>query len=135
MQQKRHRCRLLLIKGVVHNTEDDGRKSKLMAKIRIAIVSKDGVNVNDHFGQARRFLIYDCDGNTMNLVEERSAEPLSVGDPHHPFDSQKFGRIVDLLKDCTKVYVTKVGEVPARNLQENNIQPIIYTGPIVSIPK
>jgi len=104
-------------------------------KIRIAVVSKDGVNVDEHFGQARRFLIYDCGDNTMSLVEERPAEPLSVGDPYHPFDPQKFGRIVALLKDCTKVYVTKIGEVPAKKLQEFNIQPIIYAGTIDRIPK
>ena len=26
---------------------------------RIAVVSTDGLNVDDHFGKARRFLIYD----------------------------------------------------------------------------
>ncbi|MEW6381218.1 MAG: NifB/NifX family molybdenum-iron cluster-binding protein [bacterium] len=106
-----------------------------MEKTRVAVVSKDGVNVNDHFGQASRFLIYDCGDTTLSLVEERSVEPLSVGDPHHPFDPEKFGRIADLLKDCTKVYVTKIGEVPAKKLQEYNIQPIIYAGPIATIPR
>jgi predicted Fe-Mo cluster-binding NifX family protein len=106
-----------------------------MEKTRIAVVSKDGVNVDDHFGQAKRFLIYDCGDNTMSLVEERSANPLSVDDPHHPFDPQKFGRIAALLKDCTKVYVTKIGEVPAKKLQESGVEPVIYAGPIATIPR
>jgi predicted Fe-Mo cluster-binding NifX family protein len=32
-----------------------------MAKTRIAVVSTDRVHVNDHFGKAERFLIYDVD--------------------------------------------------------------------------
>jgi predicted Fe-Mo cluster-binding NifX family protein len=105
-----------------------------MEKTRIAVVSKDGVNVDEHFGQARRFLIYDC-GDTVRLVEERQAEPLSVGDTHHPFDPQKFGRIADLLKDCIKVYVMKIGEAPANKLKESGIEPVIYAGPIAMIAR
>jgi predicted Fe-Mo cluster-binding NifX family protein len=103
-----------------------------MEKTRIAVVSKDGINVNDHFGLASRFLIYDC-SDTINLVEERPTEPLSVGDPRHPFDPQKFGRILGLLKDCTKVYATKIGETPAARLRESGIEPVIYEGPIANI--
>jgi len=73
-----------------------------MEGLRIAIVSTDGTNVNDHFGMAKRFLIYDCNDETT-LVEERQTESLSVGDPDHPFDAEKFGRIAALLKDCSKI--------------------------------
>ncbi|MEW5804121.1 MAG: NifB/NifX family molybdenum-iron cluster-binding protein [bacterium] len=105
-----------------------------MKKMRIAVVSKDGKNVDEHFGQAGRFLIYDF-GDTMTFVEDRQSEPLSVGDPHHSFDEQKFGRILALLKDCTKVYVNKIGQVPAAKLKESGIEPVIYAGAIASIPR
>ncbi len=103
-----------------------------MADLRIAIVSTDGVNVNDHFGMAKRFLVYDCN-DEMTLVEERPTESLSVGDPDHTFDAEKFGRIADLLKDCSKIYVTQIGEVPASKLEELGIKPVIYEGPIADI--
>ena len=103
-----------------------------MAGLRIAIVSTDGVNVNDHFGMAKQFLVYDCN-DKMTLVEERPTESLSVGDPDHTFDAEKFGRIAALLKDCSKIYVTQIGEVPASKLEELGIEPVIYEGPIADI--
>jgi len=103
-----------------------------MAGLRIAIVSTDGANVNDHFGMAKRFLVYDCN-DEMTLVEERPTESLTVGDPDHTFDAEKFGRIAALLKDCSKIYVTQIGEVPASKLEELGIEPVIYEGPIADI--
>ena len=105
-----------------------------MAGLRIAVVSTDGVNVNDHFGMAERFLVYEYN-DVMTFVEERPTETYSVGDPKHPFDPEKFGRIAVLLKDCSKIYITKIGDTPAAKLKKMGIEPVIYEGLIVNIPK
>ena len=103
-----------------------------MKSTRIAAVSKDGCNVNEHFGKAERFLIYDLD-EQMTLVAERAAEKLSVDDPDHAFDPDKFGRIAALLKDCSKVYVSQIGKLPAEKLAALGIEPVIYRGAIAAI--
>lgn len=99
---------------------------------RIAVVSTDGLTVDDHFGKARRFLIYDLKED-LTLVEERPTETLSVGDPDHGFDADRFGRITALLKDCSKVYVTRIGDAPSAKLQELGIEPVVYHGAITDI--
>jgi hypothetical protein len=66
-------------------------------------------------------------------VEDRPTESLSVGDPDHPFDADKFSRIAALLKDCSKVYVTQIGETPAAKLKAMGIEPVVYQGPIAGI--
>ena len=104
-----------------------------MTKTRIAVVSTDGTNVNDHFGMAERFLVYDCN-DEMTFMEERPTERYSVGDPDHAFDPERFALVSGLLKDCSKVYVTKIGEVPSAKLKELGIEPVIYEGPIGEIP-
>jgi len=68
-------------------------------------------------------------------VEERATETLSVGDPDHLFDPDKFGRIAALIKDCCKIYVTQVGEVPAEKLKALGIEPVVYSGAIADIGK
>ena len=103
-----------------------------MEKTRIAIVSTDGIHVDEHFGRATRFLIYNPDGN-MTLVDDREIEPLSVNDRHHSFDAEKFNRIADTLKDCRKVYMTRIGEIPAAKLKALGIEPEIYKGAIARI--
>ncbi len=105
-----------------------------MTKTRIAVVSTDGTNVNDHFGKAKRFLIYECN-DIMTFVAERPTEMYSVGDPEHPFDPERFGRIAAMLKDCTRIYITQIGDTPAAKLKEIGIKPVIYEGLIEDIPK
>ena len=103
-----------------------------MKKTRFAVVSKDGVNVDEHFGKAGRFLIFDLD-DQLRLADFRPSETLSTGDPDHPFDPDKFERVSDLLKDCSKVYVTRIGDKPAAKLRELGIEPVIYSGTISDI--
>ena len=103
-----------------------------MNKIRIAMVSTDGIHVNDHFGMAKRFLIYDMDQD-LTLVADRSTEKLSIRDPNHPFDSEKFKRVSDVIKDCDRVYVTRIGDGPAGKLKEMGIEAIVFDGPIDTI--
>jgi predicted Fe-Mo cluster-binding NifX family protein len=103
-----------------------------MGKSRIAVVSTDGVTVNEHFGKADHFLIYDLD-DQMALVEKRSTETLSVGDPGHLFDADKFARISALLEDCSQVYVTNIGDTPAAKLKVLGVEPVIYAGAIADI--
>jgi nitrogen fixation protein NifX len=103
-----------------------------MKVTRIAAVSTDGLNVDEHFGKADRFLIYDL-GDRMTFVEDRPTKKLSVGDPGHPFDPDRFARIAALLKDCSKVYATQIGTVPAAKLNALGIEPVVYCGAITAI--
>jgi predicted Fe-Mo cluster-binding NifX family protein len=107
-----------------------------METIRIAVVSSDGVHVDDHsdhFGMAERFLIYDM-AQDLIPVADRPAEKLSVGDPNHPFDGDKFKRVVDTIKDCSRVYVACIGRGPAGKLKEMGIEAVVFAGPIENIP-
>ena len=102
--------------------------------MKIAVVSTDGVTVNDHFGKASRFLIHEMSESGPKLVEERACEPLSTGDPDHPFDEVKFSQIMAALEGCKKVFMTRIGDMPAAKLREKGVEPILYEGPIASLP-
>lgn len=41
--------------------------------MRVAVASADGRHVQEHFGQATRFMIWEVDGGTARLVETRSS--------------------------------------------------------------
>ena len=71
----------------------------------------------------------------MTFMEKRPTVTYSVGDPDHSFDPERFAQVSGLLKDCSKVYITKIGEVPSAKLKEMGIEPVIYEGPIGDIPK
>jgi len=92
-----------------------------MEPVKVAVATTDGKSVNEHFGKADRFLIYEM-GPEMTLVEERTCTRLSVDDPTHKFDPSRFDAIVDTLKDCKKVYVSQIGAVPEVALQSRGIE-------------
>lgn len=101
--------------------------------MRIAIASTDGTTVNEHFGQASRFLIYDLAGGTPAFVEERSTTPYSSGDKSHPFDQSRFDGALAALAGCERVYCAKIGDKPTEELQKAGIEVVIYEGPIAEI--
>ena len=55
--------------------------------MRVAVVSKDGSNVDEHFGKASRFLIYELESTGPTLVEERTVQPFSDDVAGHSFNS------------------------------------------------
>ncbi len=101
--------------------------------MRIAVVSTDGRNVDEHFGRAERFLVYDLLPGGPEFIEERMSPPLSVGDRNHSFDAERFQATADVLADCRQVYVTRIGEKPTEELVSRGIQPKVYQGPIAQI--
>lgn len=101
--------------------------------MRIAVVSTNGRDVDEHFGKADRFLIYDLKETGPVPVEERAAEPLSTGDPDHTFDRLKLDGVIRVIGDCQRVYATRIGERPAAELGNAGIVPLVYSGPIAGI--
>ncbi|MDH3454423.1 MAG: dinitrogenase iron-molybdenum cofactor biosynthesis protein [Desulfuromonadales bacterium] len=101
--------------------------------MHIAIVSTDGQTVNDHFGKAERFLIYDSDGTPPVFIEERTVRPFSSGEQNHAFNRTRFENILAALAGCREVYCTRIGDKPTEELGKAGIEPVIYEGPINAI--
>lgn len=101
--------------------------------MKIAIVSTDRVNVNDHFGKAERFLIYELGKDGMSMLSEMKVPPLAEGDRTHMFNKGRFEIIAEVLQGCEKVYSAKIGDKPRHELEKKGITPIIYEGAIDAI--
>jgi len=99
----------------------------------IAIASTDGENVNEHFGRADRFLIYDVTPGNRILITVRDVEPLSTGDKNHPFDPERMANVAGAVKDCRMVYCVKIGDRPRQELEQLGITTIIGGRTIESI--
>lgn len=101
--------------------------------MRIAIASTDGKMVNEHFGRATRFWIFDVTGDQQSMIMVRNVEPLSTGDKNHPFDPERMDSVADIIKDCQQVYCTKIGDRPREELEKRGITAVIYNDAISSI--
>ena len=101
--------------------------------MRIAVASKDGQQVDEHFGKASRFLLYETSEAGSRFVEERRCVPLSSGDPDHAFDLARFQAVLKALAGCRRVYVSRIGQRPAEELALLGIEPVVCTGAIAAI--
>ncbi len=96
----------------------------------IAVASKSGTEVDQHFGHAERFLIYDCAGGSPRQVEEVAVEKYCSLDPDHPFRHRQFDAIVAALKGCRAVVTAMIGDYPKQELEKAGIAAISAAGPI-----
>lgn len=101
--------------------------------MRIAVATSKGESVDLHFGQTEVFYIFSTGDDTLELLQKRKVTPLSTGDKNHPFDSERFEEIHTALKDCAKVYCTKIGDKPRQELVAKGIEPVIHSGPLSEI--
>jgi predicted Fe-Mo cluster-binding NifX family protein len=72
--------------------------------IRVALASRDGVVVHQHFGKATHFQIYDIEDGASRFVEVRENTPTcsANGEEAHI-------RVLSLLSDCQAVVVSRIG--------------------------
>jgi len=94
---------------------------------RIAAASTDGKTINEHFGKAAVFLIYEIGEKGYTFIEERKVAPLSC-DGGHTEDG--ILSTLDTLKDCTAVIAVKVGGSVKRALEINGISVFEASGSI-----
>jgi len=88
---------------------------------RIAAASTDGKVINEHFGRAASFLIYDIDAAGFSFVEKREIiKPLcgSCADGHN---DDSLSASVEALADCAAVVAERIGPTGRRALALNNI--------------
>jgi hypothetical protein len=101
--------------------------------MQIAVASTDGENVDEHFGRADRFLVFDVKGGKQTLVGERQVTPLSTGDRDHSFDPARMSGVLDALRDCTRIYCARIGDRPRQELEKTGARAFVGTRPISTI--
>lgn len=101
--------------------------------MRFAVATTDGKNVNQHFGKAEEFYIFDLTAKGPEFIERRKVIPLSVGDRNHDFDQSRFEKVLAKIADCARVYITRIGEKPAEELRRNGVAPVLSEAAIVSL--
>lgn len=81
--------------------------------IRLAVASKEGRAISEHFGHAKRFLIYDVAPDLCEQVDDRDVDHYCLGQQSSRSAMEK---ILETVKDCHAVLVAKVGDGPRAKL-------------------
>jgi len=97
-------------------------KDKLeLPPVRFAVASKSGMLVDQHFGHADEFLIYESNGQTAKFIEKRSVDKYCSGSEFCDDHSSKIDKIISTVADCKGVLALRIGESPSEKLKEKGI--------------
>jgi len=97
--------------------------------MKVAFATTDGVNIDEHFGRAGAFAIYDLSRDGYAFKELRKfadgrdcaiEETKGSGSTHDDLVEKKVRR----LSDCKIVYLTEIGGPSASRLIKKGIMPI-----------
>jgi len=95
--------------------ENDG------GKVLVGVASKGNGQVNEHFGHADTFLIYEVTANGVGFVEERQVEHYCQGGYG---DEDKREAILRALADCAACFVARIGDGPRAKLAGAGIEAV-----------
>lgn len=101
--------------------------------MRIAVASRDGREVDQHFGHAERFLIYDVTEGKAILVGEERVEKYCSYDPEHPLRTGLLKAIASALAGCRAVVCSQIGEAPRAEMERLGVETYVASGPVETL--
>jgi predicted Fe-Mo cluster-binding NifX family protein len=90
-------------------------------KYRVAVATKEGLAVSEHFGHAKRFAIYEVSRDECKLLEQREVSHYCLGGTS---DRSALPGILEAIKDCQAVFVAKIGDGPTEKLNARGIEAV-----------
>ncbi len=103
--------------------------------MKVAFATTDGITVNEHFGRAGMFVIYELNSSGYSLLELRR---FSDGRDTAVEGTKGMGKIhdeqvenkVDRISDCKIIYLTEIGGPSAARLARKGIMPVKVKEPV-----
>ncbi|WP_310829980.1 nitrogenase cofactor biosynthesis protein NifB [Paenibacillus pedocola] len=100
-------------------------------RTRVAVATRGGDKVNQHFGHATEFLIYDTDGADVRLVGVRKIQAYCHGKADCNGDkAATLQEIITILNDCRILLCSGIGDGPRASLNKIGVLPLVRKGGI-----
>ena len=100
-----------------------GLKTKETRPVLMAVATAGGGVINQHFGHATEFLIYEASANDVRFVSHRKVELYCSGGDTCGDAETTLEKIIRTLRGCEAVLCSKIGYEPWGMLEEAGIQP------------
>jgi nitrogen fixation protein NifB len=108
------RLRLLRRKGRPLRPPSQAAKAD-SPKVLVAVATKGGGLVNQHFGHAKEFMIYEVDAAEAKFIGHRKVADYCQGGYG---EEAALAGIISTIADCKAILAAKVGPCPQRELQK-----------------
>ena len=89
--------------------------------IMIAVATKGGGRINEHFGHAKEFQIYEVSAAGSKFVGHRRVDNYCQGGYA---EEDSLETVVRAINDCRAVFVARIGSCPREGLTSAGIEPV-----------
>ncbi len=110
--------------NVVTVSIDSLKKKKPTRPVLMAVATKGGGIINQHFGHATEFLVYEASSEGVRFIGPRRADQYCVGQDTCNEDESTLSRVIATLKGCEVMLSARIGLPPYEALEEAGIQPV-----------
>ncbi|MDT8717427.1 nitrogenase cofactor biosynthesis protein NifB [Clostridium sp. 19966] len=100
----------------------DNKKNIEEDLVKIAIVSKSGLNIDQHFGHAEEVYIYVSGREGIKFLEKRSVEKYCTGKEECDDKEKVMEKVIEMLGDCTALIAMRIGDAPRKKLEDKGIK-------------
>ena len=90
-------------------------------KALVAVATKGGGRINQHFGHASEFQVYEVSAAGAKFIGHRKVEHYCAGGYE---EDEAMPSILAALQDCAAVLVAKIGHCPMKELKAAGIEPV-----------
>jgi len=106
--------------------EEKEQKKVIPAKsIHLAVATKSGMIVDQHFGHVTEFYIYEYTGEKAIFKEKRAVEKYCNGVSECDDNENRMDLIIQTISDCNAVIAMRIGESPKQKLSNKGIKTFI----------
>ncbi|MGO9436360.1 MAG: nitrogenase cofactor biosynthesis protein NifB [Terracidiphilus sp.] len=90
-------------------------------KMLVAVATKGGGRINEHFGHAKEFQVYELSTGGAKFVGHRRVDLYCQGGFG---DEDSLKTVIRAINDCHAVFVAKIGGCPKDTLKKAGIEPV-----------
>lgn len=99
--------------------QKESRDTSTKSTLIVAITSKDGRLINQHFGHAEFFAIYQAKAGSIELLEKRAVPKYCFGSYECGEQENRMDVILKALDDCDVLLTLRIGYHPQKILEAN----------------
>lgn len=91
-------------------------------KFQVAVATKSGMIVDQHFGQVSELYVYEYIDGNAKFIEKRNVDKYCDGKQECGEKEDKISMIINTISDCDAVIVMRIGDSPKMKLNQKGIR-------------
>jgi nitrogen fixation protein NifB len=100
-----------------------GEEAKTYRPVLMAVATSGGGLINQHFGHAKEFLVYEASNDGVRFIGHRKTDLYCSGGDTCGDGETVLGMTIKALEGCEVVLCSKIGYEPWSQLEEAGIMP------------